>query len=1105
MTNSIGTFAADKSFAGGTPNTGNGAIAGTANGAMYQSERAGGSFGYALPVSNGKYTVVLHFAETYWTAAGQRVFDVAAEGTKVLTRYDIVKKVGPLTATSESFAVTVSDNVLNLDFSALFSAGGVDQAKVSAIEVLPGTACPGTAAPTVAGPLAYCTGATAPALSASVTVAAGATLVLYNAATGGTALAANFAPPTTAVGSITYYAAQVAGGCESARVAIVVNVTNGPAVPSVTSPLAYCLGTPAALLSTSVTLATGATLRLYASATSTEALADFRPATTTIGSTTYYAAQLLNGCESGRAPIAVNVTDGPAAPVTVSSVGYCIGDQAALLSKGVTLAPGATLRLYAAATGGAILADFIPTTTAAGTTTYYATQVVGTCESARTALTVAVSSGPATPGVVSPLTYCQGAAAGLLSASVALAPGSAIRVYAAASGGTALADFSPSTTALGSTTYYVAQVTGSCESGRAPIMVTVVEGTARPVVATPVAYCVGTASALLSASVTLADGAALRLYASATSTVALSDFRPSTTTIGSTTYYAAQLLNGCESGRAPIAVNVTDGPAAPVVRSPVAYCIGTQSALLSANVTLADGATLRLYASATSTAALADFAPSTTSIGSTTYYAAQLLNGCESGRASIVVNVTNGPAVPAVVGSLTYCQGTAAALLSSGVTLIDGATLRLYASATSTEALADFRPATTTIGSTTYYAAQLLNGCESGRAPIVVNVMSELKAPALVPPPGINPTSIAAWGDSFTEANYSLYPQLLAQLTGGTVYKGGIGGQTSVQIKDRLVAAPEMYKWPVIIWAGRNDSNAPAQVKASIATMVATIGHNNYLIISICNGAGEGIGTYGYGLVKPLNDDLAAIYGNHYLDVRAFLVDHYDPTQPQDVADHAADVPPTSLRQDFLHPNRAGSTLIANYIYANLNQLMAANYCQSATARPLSSGVALATGASLRVYSSPTATTATPDFVPSTATSGNTTYYVSQAMSGCESPRTPLTVSVVNCSGDVATRVANSQKALAQPAPAAQPQFEVYPNPFADVANVDFALATTQSYTLELYDAKGMLIQHIAAGTAEAGTKYHYQVSGRDLAEGIYLVRLVAGKNSKIFKLTMAR
>ncbi|AMJ64061.1 hypothetical protein AXW84_00415 [Hymenobacter sp. PAMC 26628] len=1194
VTNAIGAFAADAYFAGGSAYSTGAAVAGTANGAMYQSERAG-AFGYALPVSNGKYTVVLHFAEIYWTQAGQRVFDVAAEGAKVLTRYDIVKKVGPLTATSETFAVTVADGVLNLDFSALASAGGVDQAKVAAIEVLAATACQGTATPTVTTPLAYCTGATADLLSSSVSVATGATPVLYATATGGTALAASFRPPTTSAGSITYYASQLVNGCESARVpivvnvtnspaapvvttpltycvgaqsallsagvtlttgatlrlyasasggtaladfapatatlgsttyyaaqalngcesgraAIVVNVTNGPAAPAVVSPLTYCVGAQSALLSAGVTLTTGATLRLYASASGGTALADFAPATAAAGSTTYYAAQLLNGCESGRAAVVVNVTNGPAAPVTVSSVGYCIGDQAALLSTGVTLTSGATLRLYASASGGAPSADFIPSTATAGTTTYYAAQLLNGCESGRTPLTVAVSSGPAKPNVTTPLTYCQGAAANLLSANVTLASGSSIRLYATASGGTALADFAPSTAAVGSTTYYVAQVTGSCESSRAPMVVNVTNSPAAPVVTTPLTYCVGAQSALLSAGVTLTTGATLRLYASASGGTALADFAPATATLGSTTYYAAQALNGCESGRAAIVVNVTNGPAAPAVVSPLTYCVGAQSALLSAGVTLTTGATLRLYASASGGTALADFAPATAAAGSTTYYAAQLLNGCESGRAAIVVNVTNGPAGPVATTPLTYCVGAQSALLSAGVALTSGATLRLYASATSTAALADFAPSTAAVGSTTYYAAQLLNGCESGRAAVVVNVVSSTNPLVLVPPAGVDTNNIAAWGDSFTDANYGLYPQVLAQLTGRTVYNGGIGGQTSVQIKDRLVAATAKYNWPVIIWAGRNDSDKPDQIKASIATMVATIGHSNYLILGLCNGEGEGIGTYSYGLIKPLNNDLAAIYGNHFLDVRAYLVAHYDPSQPQDMADYAADIPPTSLRQDFLHPNRAGSTLIANYINANMNLLMGATYCQGTVAKPLSSGVAMAAGASLRVYSSPTAATAADDFVPATTSLGSTTYYVTQAINGCETPRTPLTINVVNCTSGSPSSAASSATggtgngtAAKQSAVAADPVFEAYPNPFADEATINLTLATTQAYSLELYDSRGMLAKHVASGTAQGGTRYQYKVSSHDLAEGIYLVRLIAGKNSKMFKLTMAK
>ncbi|WP_277235083.1 malectin domain-containing carbohydrate-binding protein [Hymenobacter sp. YC55] len=132
-TTSIGTFTADQLFSGGSVATSSAAIAGTTDDVIYQSERYGAST-YAMPVPNGQYTVKLHFAEFYWTAAGQRVFDVSAEGTKVLAAYDILKKVAPNTAVTETFNVNVTDGVLTLAFAP--GTTGVDQPKISAIEVL---------------------------------------------------------------------------------------------------------------------------------------------------------------------------------------------------------------------------------------------------------------------------------------------------------------------------------------------------------------------------------------------------------------------------------------------------------------------------------------------------------------------------------------------------------------------------------------------------------------------------------------------------------------------------------------------------------------------------------------------------------------------------------------------------------------------------------------------------------------------------------------------------------------------------------------------------------------------------------------------------------
>ncbi|WP_167855723.1 malectin domain-containing carbohydrate-binding protein [Hymenobacter fodinae] len=135
------TFAADDYFspAPGTTYSTSARIAGTPDDALYQTERYGstGQLRYALPVTNGTYQVVLHFAEIYWSGPGQRVFDVSLEGARVLDNYDIFVKAGANTAITETFTVTVNDGILNLDMSSLPQDGGVDYPKLSALQILP--------------------------------------------------------------------------------------------------------------------------------------------------------------------------------------------------------------------------------------------------------------------------------------------------------------------------------------------------------------------------------------------------------------------------------------------------------------------------------------------------------------------------------------------------------------------------------------------------------------------------------------------------------------------------------------------------------------------------------------------------------------------------------------------------------------------------------------------------------------------------------------------------------------------------------------------------------------------------------------------------------
>ncbi|WP_162419159.1 malectin domain-containing carbohydrate-binding protein, partial [Cyclobacterium roseum] len=131
-------FEADNYFIGGQSYTNSSATVP----ALYQTERSSPAqvFDYAVPVANGTYQVILHFAEIYWGAnaggaggTGKRVFDVSLEGEQVLDGLDINAEVGTQTVLTQSVEVTVSDGELNMDLSSL---SGVNQPKLSAFEVI---------------------------------------------------------------------------------------------------------------------------------------------------------------------------------------------------------------------------------------------------------------------------------------------------------------------------------------------------------------------------------------------------------------------------------------------------------------------------------------------------------------------------------------------------------------------------------------------------------------------------------------------------------------------------------------------------------------------------------------------------------------------------------------------------------------------------------------------------------------------------------------------------------------------------------------------------------------------------------------------------------
>jgi glucosylceramidase len=134
-----GSYIADEDFSGGstastTASIDTSGVSNPAPVAVYQTERYG-NFTYNIGslTANTTYTVSLQFAEIYWTAAGKRVFNVAINGTQVLTNFDIYANVGANKAIAENFDATASGSgVITIQFTTV-----VDNAKCSGIQLIP--------------------------------------------------------------------------------------------------------------------------------------------------------------------------------------------------------------------------------------------------------------------------------------------------------------------------------------------------------------------------------------------------------------------------------------------------------------------------------------------------------------------------------------------------------------------------------------------------------------------------------------------------------------------------------------------------------------------------------------------------------------------------------------------------------------------------------------------------------------------------------------------------------------------------------------------------------------------------------------------------------
>jgi fibronectin type 3 domain-containing protein len=135
----VSPFIADTDYNTGNQASSSATIATTgvtnaAPAAVYQSVRWNASFTYTIPglTANAAYVVRLHFVELTFTGAGQRTFNVAINGTSVLSNFDIFAQVGQNHALEKEFNATANSSG---QIVVAFTQGGADNPAVAGLEV----------------------------------------------------------------------------------------------------------------------------------------------------------------------------------------------------------------------------------------------------------------------------------------------------------------------------------------------------------------------------------------------------------------------------------------------------------------------------------------------------------------------------------------------------------------------------------------------------------------------------------------------------------------------------------------------------------------------------------------------------------------------------------------------------------------------------------------------------------------------------------------------------------------------------------------------------------------------------------------------------------
>ncbi|WP_417443655.1 PKD domain-containing protein [Joostella sp.] len=522
-------------------------------------------------------------------------------------------------------------------------------------------------------------------------------------------------PIDTAVeNGTTYYASQTINGVESVERLAVTTTIQEVTTPTAETTQDFCNAATIADI-----IVTGENINWYETETSNESL---NSDLTLTNEATYYATQTINNCESERLAVTVSIGE-ILAPTGMTTQSFCTNATIADLQLNEV-----NIVWYDSPTNGNLIQE---NTSLVDGSTYYAVQIVDDCESTdRLAVTVSISDILAPTGMTTQ-SFCTNATIAELQLNEAN-----IVWYDNSTNGNLIQE---NTSLANGTTYYAAQIVDDCESTeRLAVTVSIGEILA-PTGITNQSFCTDATIADLQL-----NEANIVWYDSLTDG---NQIQENTSLVDGTTYYAAQIIDDCESTDR-LAVTVSIGEVlAPTGMTTQSFCTDATIAELQLNET-----NIVWYDNSTNGNLIQE---NTSLANGTTYYAAQIVDDCESTE-RLAVTVSIGEILaPTGMTSQSFCTNATIADLQ-----LNEANIVWYDNSTNGNLIQEN---TSLIDGSTYYAAQIIDDCESTDRLAVTVSISDILAPtgmttqsfctdATIADLQLNGANIV-WYDSLTDGN----------------------------------------------------------------------------------------------------------------------------------------------------------------------------------------------------------------------------------------------------------------------------------------------------------------------------------------------------------------